>query len=408
MLRWVRAFGFLALLGTCVSCGGSGSSSSSGGVVAIRGVVLARGLVQPVLYAANPADPSLAYVLERTGRIRLLVNDTLQPTPVLDITGLVVTAGECGLFGIAFDPDFASNQFVYLHYNAGSPTETRIVRYTMNAGGTSLASPFPIFSFVQPAATNHKGGSIAFDTSGMLILMTGDGGPGNDPNNEAQTPTSYLGKILRLDVTGDDFPADPDQNYRVPSDNPWVGTPGVNAEIWAFGLRNPFRWTVDPVTGGFLIADVGQDAYEEVNFEPMGRGGRNYGWRQREGRHDTNNAGPAFSTPSTDPFFEYGHGFGESITGGFVYRGTGLDASLQGRYFFADYVTKRVASVPFSLTGAGEAKATSLAAVLDHTASINAPLGAEAIDGPVSLTPDANGEIVIVDLHRGTVVRLVP
>lgn len=405
MLVWVRNACFAALLVVCLACGGSGSPGTGGG--AIHGAVVASGLDQPMLYLASPTDSTLAYIMERPGRVKLLVNDVLQPTDVLDATGTVVTDGECGMLGMAFDPDFATNHYVYFHYNAGSPIESRIVRYTMNLAGTSMGSPFDIFSFQQPSTTNHKGGAINFGSDGKLYFMTGDGGGGNDPNNFAQTPTSFLGKILRLDVTGDDFPGDPLQNYSVPADNPWVGTAGVNPEIWGFGLRNPFRWTVDSLTGGLLIADVGQDNYEEVNFEPAGQGHRNYGWNMREGLHDAGNSGPAFFTPLTDPFLEYGHGFGRTVIGGFVYRGSALDASFRNRYFFADFVDSKLVSVPFSISG-GEAVSTNIGASVNHTASINSTLGSDSLSGPVSITPDANGEIMVVDLARGTLVRLVP
>lgn len=360
-----------------------------------------------MLYLADPSDSTRAYVIERPGRVRLLVNDVLQTANVLDITGTVDTSGECGLLGMAFDPNFSSNHFIYLHYDAGSPIETRIVRYTMNGAGTSLSSPFPIFSFQQPSTTNHKGGAINFGTDGMLYVMTGDGGGGNDPNNFAQTPTSFLGKILRLDVGVDDFPTDLQQNYGIPADNPWVGVGGVNPEIWAFGLRNPFRWTVDAVTGGLLIADVGQDAFEEVNYEPAGQGHRNYGWAIKEGLHDAGTSNTPFFTPLTSPFLEYGHSFGETVIGGFIYRGTTLDASFRNRYFFADYIASKIVSVPFSLSG-GEAVSTSISASVDHTSSINSTLGSSTISGPVSITPDVNGEIMICDLNQGTLVRLVP
>jgi hypothetical protein len=173
-------------------------------------------------------------------------------------------------------------------------------------------------------------------------------------------------------------------------------------------MRNPFRWSVDPVSGGLLIADVGQDAYEEVDYEPAGVGHRNYGWNMREGLHPSGNAGPAFFTPVTDPFFEFDHGFGESVIGGFIYRGNGLDASLKGRYFFGDYTLDKIASIPFSLNGSGEANSVSSSSIANHITSINSGLGADAISGPVSITPDANGEIMICDLNNGTLIRLIP
>jgi glucose/arabinose dehydrogenase len=395
MFRQFSAFCFLGLTLCLSSCGGSSAPANPAAV--IHGLVVARGLNAPMLYLATPGDAAKGYVLERSGKVRLLISDVLQASPVLDITSTVQTIGECGLLGMAFDPNYSTNKFMYLHFSAGSPIETRIVRYTMNGAGTSLSSPFPIFSFQQPPTTNHKGGAINFGSDGMLYIMTGDGGGGNDPNNYAQTPTSFLGKILRIDVNGDDFPSDPNQNYTIPPSNPWVGTAGVNPEIWAFGMRNPFRWTVDPVTGGLLIADVGQDAFEEIDYEPAGHSHRNYGWNMREGLHPSGNAGPAFFTPTTDPFLEYGHGFGESVIGGFIYRGSALDASFRGRYFFADYTVAKICSIPFSHAGA-EA----------NPVAINASLSGDAIAGPVSVTPDANGEIMICDLNKGTLIRLIP
>ena len=405
MIRHFRSIGFLLLLATIFSCGGSGGAVNPNAV--IHGAVVARGFNAPMLYLAAPGNATKAYVLERSGKVKLLVSDVLQPTDVLDITGTVVTTGECGLLGMAFDPNYSSNKFIYLHYSAGSPIETRVVRYTMNSAGTSLGSPFAIFSFQQPPTTNHKGGAINFGSDGFLYIMTGDGGGANDPNNFAQTPTSFLGKILRIDVTGDDFPGDPTQNYAIPPSNPWVGVSGVNPEIWAFGMRNPFRWTVDPVTGGLLIADVGQDAFEEVDYEPAGHGHRNYGWNMREALHPTSNAGPAFFTPLRDPFLEYDHSIGETVIGGFIYRGTALDASFRGRYFLADYTIPRIFSIPFSLTG-GEANPVPSSSMSNHTGSINVSLGSDAISGPVSVTPDKNGEIMICDLNNGTLIRLIP
>jgi glucose/arabinose dehydrogenase len=405
MLRRVREICFISLAISLFSCGGSGPSVPPG--PAIRGQVVARGLAAPMLYVAAPGDATKGYVIERSGKVKLLINDVLQPTDVLDITGTVVTAGECGLLGIAFDPNYVVTKHVFLHYNAGSPIETRIVRYTMNPGGTSLSNPFPIFSFQQTSETNHKGGAINFGAGGYLFMMTGDGGGQNDPNNFAQTPTSYFGKILRIDVTVDDFPSDSDQNYGIPATNPWVGVGGVKPEIWGFGLRNPFRWSIDPVTNGLLIADVGQGALEEVNYEPASMGQRNYGWNMREGNQPSGNTGPAFFTPLKDPMFEYSHSFGSSIIGGFVYRGTGLDASFQGKYFFADYISAKIASIPFSLSG-GEANPVAQGSIANHTSTINTSLAADTISGPVSVTADANGEIMICDLNNGTLIRLIP
>ena len=405
MLRRFGGFGLFAFAFCILSCGGSGSVFAP--ATPIHAVVVARGLALPVLYLASPTDTTKAYVLELQGKVKVLFNNVVQSTPVLDITGTVVTPGECGLLGMAFDPNFATNKFVYLHYNAGSPVETRIVRYTMNSSGTSLGSEFPIFSFQQTLETNHKGGAINFGADGMLYMMTGDGGGANDPNGFAQSPTSFFGKILRIDVTTDDFPGDSNQNYGIPASNPWVGVSGVKPEIWAFGMRNPFRWSVDPATGGLLIADVGQDAFEELDYEPAGHSHRNYGWNMREALHASGNGGTAFFIPLTDPFLEYGHAIGETVIGGFIYRGSALDASFKGRYFFADYTIPKIFSIPFSFSGV-EANPVSSSSMFNHTSTINASLGADAISGPVSVTPDATGEIMICDLNNGTLIKLIP
>ncbi len=406
MLRCFHGMGLFLLAFCLFSCGGSGTDGTP--ATAIHAVVVARGLTLPVLYIASPTDITKAYVLELQGKVKLVLNNVVQSTPVLDITGTVATPGECGLLGMAFDPNFSSNKFVYLHYNAGNPVETRIVRYTMNSAGTSLGSEFPIFSFQQTLETNHKGGAINFGNDGMLYLMTGDGGGANDVNNFAQSPTSFFGKILRINVTADDFPGDSNQNYGIPASNPWVGVSGVKPEIWAFGMRNPFRWSIDPLTGGLLIADVGQDAFEELNYEPAGRNKRNYGWRIREGLHASGNSGTPFFTPLTDPFLEYSHSVGESIIGGFIYRGTALGASMRGRYFLADYTAHKVFSSPFSLNGSGEANFVNSASMVNHSTSINDSLGADALAGPVSVSPDATGEIMICDLNNGTLLKLIP
>ncbi len=402
----------LALAIAIFGCGGGGSSNHGTivgpeGPTPIHGLVVASGLNGPMMYIANPVDKTLGYVLERSGRIRVLVKDVLQANSLLDLTGTVDTTDECGLLGMAFDPQFASNHYAYLHYDAGAPLESRIVRYTLDATGLTASSPYPILSFQQTSFANHKGGSLNFGRDGFLYLGFGDGGSSNDPNSYAQDPAVFFGKMLRIDPRKDDFPGDPNQNYGIPSSNPWTGVAGVRGEIWDFGLRNPFRWCFDPVTGGMLIGDVGQDAYEEVNFEPASKGHRNYGWRIREGQHDSGNSGSAFFTPVTDPFFDYPHSVGECVIGGFVYRGTGLGSALRGRYFFADYVTGKLWSIPFALGSGGEAKATTQSEAYDHTSTINATLAGNALSGPTSVNPDANGEIMVCDLNQGTLVRLV-
>lgn len=388
----------LLLLVLMFGCGGSGSSSSG---IALAKLVIASGLTQPMQYKAVPGQPTLAYIVERGGVIKVVVNDTVQSTPLINISTILSTTGEGGLFGIAFDPNFATNRYVYLHYSTGADVDTTIVRYTVDSTflTASTGSSQPILKVAQAPYSNHKGGSLNFGGDNMLYVALGDGGSGNDPLNRSQDKTTLLGKMLRIDPTGDAYPTDPDNNYSIPAGNPFLSDSTVRPEIWAFGLRNPFRWNYDAVLNGFMIADVGQDSYEEVNFVAQSNGGRNFGWRVREGRHSITNPGPTFGTAFTDPFFEYSHSSGRSITGGYVYRGT-TQPVLAGKYLVADYVNNTLWAVPITVAG-GEATIVQLAVA--GVASVSGSL-----NGTVSIDPDATGEPVITELNAGTVSRLVP
>lgn len=400
----------LATLAMVAGCGGGGGGSHGGGNPNIlTGRIIVTGLTNPMQYVPEPGRPDVAIVIERAGKVRAVVSDALQSTPVMDISGIVDSSeGECGLLGIAFDPNFTTNHFFYLHYDTGSPITTRVVRYTMNGDGVSASSgsAHPVFAWVQSPFDNHKGGSINFGPDGLLYLGLGDGGSGNDPNNRAQDPQQLFGKMLRIDPSGDDFPGDSDNNYSIPTGNPFVGQAGVRGEIWDFGMRNPFRWSFDGPSGAMIIGDVGQDAFEEFDYEPAGLGGRNYGWRLREGFHDTGNGGPAFSMPFKDPFLEIPHPSAEAIVGGFIYHGTALPAAMQGRYLLGDYVTNRVWSITIPISG-GEAQTVSINSANEHTQAIQAGIGSP-IGGVVSISPDANGEPIIVELDAGRLIRLVP
>lgn len=383
----------VALAIFAVGCGGA-SSGGGGGQIILTRTLIATGLAQPMQYNASPDDPALAYVLERAGVVRVIQNDVLLSPPVLDLSGVVVTDGECGLQGMAFAPDFASSRAFYLTYNTneGGTLHTRVDRFTMSADGLTATGGGTHVFYVDQPYTNHKGGTIRF-RDGYLYLGLGDGGSGNDPDNRAQDPQSLLGKMLRIDPAGDDFPGDPDNNYAIPASNPFVGVGGVRGEIWDFGMRNPFRWSVDAQTGALTIADVGQDAYEEVDFEPVGSGGRNYGWRQREGKHATGNGGASYPLPFTDPYLEYPHPLGRAIVGGFIVRSAGL--GLDDRYLMADYETNHLWSAP---AGPGDA-------TMADTQEIIVTGG---WNGIVSIDPDANGQPVVVELNTGNVWRLTP
>lgn len=300
---------------------------------------IGSGYTQPIFLTAPLGDPRL-FVVEKGGVIKVQQGSSVSTW--LDISGRVDASGERGLLGLAFDPGFASNGRFYVDYIDKTTLNTVVASYTANAAGAvDLASARTVLTVAQPAGlSNHKGGWIGFNSSdpGQLYIATGDGGSGNDPFNNAQNLNSNLGKLLRVTpVAGG--------GYTVPANNPFVGVAG-NDEIWAYGLRNPFRDSFDRATGNLWIGDVGQGAREEINFAALGSGrGANYGWRLREGSIATPGINdPAPSGPLTDPLYDYGHDVGASIIGGYVYRG-GADASLEGRYVFGDFVSGRIWSL---------------------------------------------------------------
>jgi glucose/arabinose dehydrogenase len=273
------------------------------------------------------------FILEQTGRILIIENGAVNPAPFLDIVSLVGSDGiEQGLLGLAFHPDYVNNGFFYVYYT-DKEGDTVVARYTVSADNPALADPASaktLLAFDQPYA-NHNGGQLAFGPDGYLYIGTGDGGSANDPHNNGQRLDTFLGKILRIDVDGGD-------PYAVPADNPFVDEASARPEIWSYGWRNPWRFSFDRQTGDLYIADVGQNQYEEVNFEPVGApGGLNYGWRLMEGLHcfDPSDCDPA-TRGLVLPIVEYDHSLGCSVTGGYVYRGAQFP-TLTGVYLYADY-----------------------------------------------------------------------
>lgn len=376
----------------------------------LRASVVATGLTSPVAFLADPADPSTFYVVEQRGTIRTLRNGVVSPSLFLDLRGQLSTGGERGLLGMAFPPDAVESRRFYLNFT-NPDGHTVVARYTRDAqGGVDTGSRFDLVwpdgrAFIEQPFSNHNGGHLAFGPDGYLYIGLGDGGSGGDPQNRAQDPNSLLGKMLRIDVGVDDRDR---RGYHVPADNPFVdGEPiAALAEIWAFGLRNPWRYSFDDWTrggtGALVIADVGQSAREEVNWEPRGAGGRNYGWRVREGRNPFDTRLPAAYQPLTDPTHEYPRGDGQSITGGVVYRGAALDPRFNGRYFFADYVAGRVYSIGVAIDERQEATAVDLLVLTDL-------LGGTAELGLISsFGVDAAGEMYIVSYSRGRILKIVP
>jgi glucose/arabinose dehydrogenase len=273
------------------------------------------------------------FILEQTGRILIIENGAVSPTPFLDIVSLVGSDGiEQGLLGLAFHPDYTNNGFFYVYYT-DKQGDTVVARYTVSADSPALADPASaktLLAFDQPYA-NHNGGQLAFGPDRYLYIGAGDGGSANDPHNNGQRLDTFLGKILRIDVDGGD-------PYAIPADNPFVDEADARPEIWTYGWRNPWRFSFDRQTGDLYVADVGQNQYEEVNFEPAGSpGGLNYGWRLMEGLHcfDPSDCDPA-AQGLVLPVAEYDHSMGCSVTGGYVYRGAQFP-TLTGVYLYADY-----------------------------------------------------------------------
>ena len=308
---------------------------------------VATGLTSPV--DVTHAGDGRVFVVEKPGRIRILTNGALLLTSFLDIVARVNSSGsEMGLLGLAFHPNYAANGYFYVNYTFGNPLRTRVSRFTVT-GNADLANPDSeqtILEFSQPF-TNHNGGALHFGPDGYLYIASGDGGSGGDPNNSGQNKGVLLGKLLRIDVNGTgatgscDVSTTSPKRYAIPPGNPFADGPGGNCdEIWAMGLRNPWRFSFDRGTGDLWIGDVGQSNREEIDYAAAGSaGGTNYGWRCYEGSAAYNTTGCASAAAYTLPVFDYPHTNGNcSITGGYVYRGPGLN-ELTGQYLFTDYCT---------------------------------------------------------------------
>jgi glucose/arabinose dehydrogenase len=360
---------------------------------------VATGLSRPIGIAAPIGDFARVFILEQTGRIKILRGGTVLPTPFLDIVSLVNTSSgssERGLLGFAFHPRFHTNGYCYVSYTRLADGASMIVRYQVGANPdvANPASATPILGPIAQPFTNHNGGCLQFGPDGYLYASFGDGGSAGDPNCRAQNNTQLLGKILRLDV--DNLP------NVVPPTNPFAGSATLRGEIWHYGLRNPFRFSFDRGTGDLYIGDVGQNAVEEISFQAAGHaGGINYGWKIMEGPNcystSACTAPPACNSPLlTRPIHSY-NGTPLTVIGGYVYRGCAIPA-LRGTYFFADYITGQISSFRYD--------GMSVSQLTNRTAELT--VAGQTMTRISSFGEDACGEIYLCSLDGNSVHKIVP
>ena len=352
-------------------------SQSQTGTIGLQS--FATGFAAPV-DIAHCGDSRL-FVVEQDGLIKILnANGTTNATPFLNLTALTNQSGEQGLLGLAFHPNYAANGYFYVNYTRSSDGATVIARYAVDAGNPNIANPTGtiLLTIAQPFS-NHNGGTLKFGPDGYLYIGMGDGGNGGDPGNRAQNINELLGKMLRIDVNSG-------TPYGIPATNPYVGVAGAD-EIWAIGLRNPWKFSFDRTTGDLWIADVGQNLYEEVNRAASTESGLNYGWRCYEGNAAYNTTGCPSQNTMKSPLLVTNHSSGFcSITGGYVYRGTQFP-NFQGKYFFSDYCKAQIGmsdasgNVTFSTTFSG--------------------------NNFVTFGEDAAGELYVASIGNGTIYKII-
>ncbi|MBT0608582.1 PQQ-dependent sugar dehydrogenase [Aequorivita echinoideorum] len=337
------------------------------------------------LHIQNAGDERL-FVVEQGGRIKIIQADgSINATPFLNISSSISSGGEQGLLGLAFHPDYANNGFFYVNYTKPNG-DTQISRFSVDSGNPDLAdagSELPLLDYAQPF-TNHNGGNLAFGPDGFLYISSGDGGSGGDPGNRAQNIELLLGKLLRIDV---DNPSG-GNNYGIPADNPFASNPSAAQEIWAYGLRNPWRFSFDFTANNIWIGDVGQGEVEELDRASVTEAGLNYGWRCYEGSQTFNTANCPPASDLTFPFGEYSSGSGSgncSVTGGYVYRGS-VYSDIQGLYFYADYCSGLIGTID----DAGN---------MQEYGNFNGNW--------VSFGEDVNKELYIVDISSGSIYKVL-
>jgi glucose/arabinose dehydrogenase len=379
----ILATAFLLINAGC----GSSSSASNSPLPKLSLTPLASGLSSPLgLEQANDGSGRL-FVVEQGGTVRIIQNGSVLPQPFLDISSKVITGGEMGLLGVTFHPNFQQSGKLYVNYvrSSSGQIQSVIAEYQLLASNPNQADPASerILLIVNQVGNfnNHKAGQLAFGPDGFLYFGLGDGGSEGDPFGNGQNTQTLLGKIMRIDVNS----TSPGLQYRVPPDNPFVGGGGL-PEIWAFGFRNPWRFSFDHATGRQFVGDVGQDSFEEVDI--VQKGG-NYGWNIMEGFHCFNPPSGCNMSGLTLPIAEYSHSEGNAIIGGFVYHGTAIP-SLQGAYIFGDLGTGKI----WSLTETSPNMFTRT--LLATTGKFTSSLG-----------QDQSGELYLVDYNGGNIFKIV-
>lgn len=372
-----------------ISCSGNGGPGEPGiinpnGELALQPIVT-TGLSSPV-HLASPPDDDRLFVVEQPGRVRIIQNGTLLQTPFLNIASKVRSGGEEGLLSIAFHPSYAGNRHFYVYYT-NLNGDIQVDRYTASASSPNIADPasaMPIITVPHPVNSNHNGGQLAFGPDGFLYIGTGDGGAGGDPPNNAQNLNVLLGKILRIDVN----PAN--ATYTIPANNPFRTQANARPEIWAYGLRNPWRFSFDRVGNMLYIGDVGQNRREEINAEPRVQAGVNYGWKIMEGTLCFLPMTSCDRAGLTLPIHDYARDDGNcSVTGGFVYRGSAIP-QIAGLYFFTDYCKSDLRSLRLSNGAATDVRVW------------NTAIGSSI----TSFGEDRHGELYVIS-HAGSVGKLV-
>ena len=373
----------------CLGLPAAGKADSPAEMPALTLKKVADGLDKPVGLETAPGDPERLYVVEQDGLLRVIQNGKARAAPFLNISKKISRSHqEQGLLGLAFHPQFRSNRRFYVNYTDLNG-DTVVSQWLGSPEAADPKSEKVILFQKQPFA-NHNGGQTSFGPDGYLYIAFGDGGDAGDPQNNGQNLGTLLGKILRIDV-------DSGTPYGIPKDNPFIKTRGARPEIWAWGLRNPWRFSFDTLTGRLYIADVGQDKREEIDVEELKQGGgKNYGWNLYEGDLPFNIRGQKVP-PTVPPVLNYGHQEGKcSVTGGYVYRGRDIPA-LDGRYFYGDFCSGDIWSFYYKNGQAAQAR--------NWTEEISPPGTRLSIS---SFGRDLQGEIYVLDYTGGAIYKLQP